>query len=154
MTAAEETVQALYESIRRGDPTAATACYCDDAAYRDIAFDLKGKGDIAAMWRLVCSRGVKVTYRDIRAEGPEVKGHWAFDYHFSKTGRHVINSIDSTFTFRDGKILVHRDDASRWRWAQQALGFPGDVVVTVLPFLFRAQAKKELEEFNKAETAG
>jgi ketosteroid isomerase-like protein len=145
MTPAEETVQRLYESVKRGDAAAASECYCDDASYRDIAFDLKGKPDIAAMWRLVCSRGVEVIYGYIRTEGSEVKGHWVFKYKFRGT-RPVINGMDSTFTFRDGKILVHHDDASRWRWARQALGIPTGALVTVLPFILRIMAKKDLEK--------
>ena len=64
------------------------------------------------MWRLVCSRGVKVEYRDIRTEGSEVKGHWVFDYKFHGTNP-VHNEMDSTFIFRDGKILVHHDHVKR-----------------------------------------
>jgi hypothetical protein len=41
MTSGKETVQRLYESVKRGDAAAAAECYCDDASYRDIAFDLR-----------------------------------------------------------------------------------------------------------------
>ena len=75
------------------------------------------------MWRLVCSRGVKVEYDDIRTKGSELKGHWVFKYKFHGTNP-VINEMNSTFVFRDGKILVHHDRASRWKWAKQALGIP------------------------------
>jgi len=150
MTPSELTVQRLYEAVKRGDAAEAAECYCNDAAYRDIAFDLKGKPDIAAMWRLVCSRGVKVEYRDIRTEGSEVKGHWVFDYKFHGTNP-VHNEMDSSFTLRDGKILVHHDHASRWTWAKQALGIPKGALVTVLPFILRSQAKKELEAFKPKE---
>ena len=153
MTPAEEIVQRLYESVKRGDATAATECYCDDASYRDIAFDLKGKPDIGAMWRLVCSRGVKVEYGDIRTEGSEVKGHWVFNYKFHGTNP-VTNPMDSTFIVRDGKIVVHHDHASRWNWARQALGIPKGALVTVLPFILRKQARKELDEFEAKEKVG
>jgi ketosteroid isomerase-like protein len=152
MTSGEETVQRLYESVKRGDAAAATECYCDDASYRDIAFDLKGKADIAAMWRLVCSRGVKVEYSDIRTEGSEVKGHWVFNYKFHGANP-VHNPMDSTFVLRDGKILVHHDHASRWKWAKQALGIPKGALVTILPFILRKQAKEELEA-SKAKAPG
>jgi hypothetical protein len=153
MTPDEETVQKVYESIKRGDAAGAAECYCDDAEYRDLAFDLKGKPEIAAMWRLVCSRGVVVEYRDIRTAGSEVRGHWVFDYRFHGT-HPVHNEMNSTFTFRDGKILVHHDHASRWIWAKQALGAPTGALVTVLPFILRWKARKELDEFVKNETAG
>src|SRR5262249_39730413 len=147
MTPAEEIVQRLYESVKRGDAAAATECYCDDASYRDIAFDLKGKPDIGAMWRLVRFRGVRVVYCDIRTEGSEVKGHWVFDYKFRGTNP-VYNPMDSTFIVRDGKILVHHDHACRWNWARQALGTAKGALVTVFPFILRIQAKKELEAFK------
>jgi ketosteroid isomerase-like protein len=150
MTPAEGTAQRLYESIKRGDAATATECYCDDATYQDIAFDLKGKENIAAMWRLVCSREVKVEYGDIRTEGSKVKGHWVFDYKFHGTNP-VHNEMNSTFTFRDGKIATHHDSASRWKWAKQALGIPKGALVTVLPFILRIQAKKELEASKAKE---
>jgi ketosteroid isomerase-like protein len=153
MTPDEETVQRVYESIKRGDAATAAECYCDDAAYEDLAFELKGKPEIAAMWRLVCSRGVKVEYRDIRTEGHEIKGHWVFDYKFRGTNP-VHNEMDSTFVFRDGKILVHHDHASRWTWAKQALGVPEGALVTILPSILRREAREELDTFIKNEQAG
>jgi hypothetical protein len=79
MTPAEETVWRLYEAVKRGNAAAAAECYCDDASYRDAAFDLKDKPNIAAMWRLVCSRGVEVEYENIRTKGSQVEGEWVFD---------------------------------------------------------------------------
>ncbi len=154
MTPAEATVQRLYESLVQKDAAAAAENYCDDATFRDLAFDLAGKADIAAMWRLVCSRLEKVEYGKIRTEEGVVKGHWACEYHFSKTGHFVRNEIDSTFIFRDAKILRHGDEASRWQWSKQALGFPKDLVVTALPFILRWEAMKEFQEFKKKERAG
>jgi ketosteroid isomerase-like protein len=155
MTPAEETVRRLYEAVKRHDAAAAAECYCDDASYRDIAFDLTGKPDIAAMWRLVCSREppVKVEYGNIRTEGSQVKGYWVFDYKFRGINP-VHNPMHSTFSFRDGKILVHHDHASRWNWARQALGAPQGALVTVVPSILREKARKELEEFKEKERLG
>ncbi len=152
MTPEEETVRKVYESIQRHDAASAAECYREDASYRDLAFDLKGKPLIAAMWRLVCSSDVKVTYRDIRTEGSEVKGHWEFDYKYHRVNP-VHNEMDSTFVFRDGKILVHHDEASRFDWAKQALGKPTGALVTVFPFILRLMAKKELDKFMAEEQA-
>jgi ketosteroid isomerase-like protein len=153
MTPAEETVQRFYECLKGNDPAGAAECYCDDATFEDIAFDLQGKANIAAMWRFECSSGLKIQYRDIRTEGPAVKGHWTCDYKFHGVND-VHNEIDSTFTFRDGKILAHRDDASRWGWAKLALGIPWAVLVTAFPFLLRMKAKKELAAFRAKEPPG
>jgi ketosteroid isomerase-like protein len=151
MTPDEETVRTVYESIKRGDAATASGCYADDAAYRDLAFDLRGASDIAAMWRLVCSRHVKVKYCNIRTEGSEVKGEWEFDYLFRGT-RPVHNPMRSTFVFRDGKIISHHDDASLWNWAKQALGVAQATLVTAFPLILRRQAKEELRVFKEAES--
>ena len=151
MTPAEETVKTVYEAIQRGDAAAATACYCDDAYYEDLAFKLKGNGDIDAHVALVCSRKVKVAYTNIHTDGLEVKGHWVFDYVFAKTGRPVHNEMNSTFKFRDGKIVDHRDEGNRWEWSKQALGFPQDIIVTLAPPILRRQAIEELEKFKAEE---
>ncbi len=150
MTIDEQTVQGFYEALRRHDAASASDCYRDDATFRDLAFDLTGKEDISAMWRLVCSRKVGVDFSAIRTEGAEVKARWIADYRF-RGKRPVHYSIESTFTFRDGKILRHVDSASRWTWAKQALGFPTDIVVTVFPPILRKQAREELEAFKKHE---
>ena len=152
MTATEQTVRALFSSLDKGDFRTAGDCYQPDARFHDIAFDLEGKDKIAAMWRLVCSRNVKVSYRDIRADQQSGTAHWESLYRFSRTNRLVHHKIDSTFLFRDGKISLHLDRSSRWAWAHQALGFPRGLLVTMLPFLLRNAARKELEEFVAGES--
>jgi hypothetical protein len=59
--------------------------------------------------------------------------------------------MDSTFVFRDGKIISHHDHASRWGWAKQALGEPKGALVTVLPFILRGMARKKLKVFMEEE---
>jgi hypothetical protein len=56
--------------------------------------------------------------------------------------------------FRDGKILVHHDHASRFRWAKQALGVSKAALVTVLPSILREEGRKELEAFKEKERQG
>ena len=153
MTNGEQIVQRFYECLTRNDATGMAECYCDDATFHDMAFDLRGRENIAAMWRFECSRGLVVTFRDVRTEGQEVKGHWACDYKFQGKNE-VHNEIDSTFTLREGKILTHRDDADRWTWAKQALGFPKSMAVMVAPILLRWEAEKELKAFREKERSG
>ncbi len=89
MTTEEETVRRLYECLNAGDAAGAAECYCDDATFHDIAFDLQGKDDIAAMWGLVCNQLKEFWYRDIHTEGEVVKGRWYCRYEFSATGNEV-----------------------------------------------------------------
>ena len=150
MTPAEEIVRKLYESIMQGNAAAAAECYCGDARYRDLAFDLKGKTEIAAMWRFVCSNEVKVEYCDIRTEGDKVKGYWVFNYLYEHTNP-VRNPTNSTFTFRDGKILVHHDHGNRFYWARQALGIPAAILVTIVPCILRILSRGKLNKFRESE---
>jgi ketosteroid isomerase-like protein len=147
----EQVIERLFTSLERGDFQSAGECYCDDSEFRDIAFDLKGKGDITAMWHLVCSKQTTVSFRDINADDRSGSAHWVASYVFSKTGRAVRNEIDSTFFFRGGKILVHHDHCSRWGWARQAFDILPAIALTTFPFNLRWQAAKELKRFKESQ---
>ncbi len=153
MSPNEQVVQTLYESLKSGDAAAMAECYRDDAKFRDLAFDLKGKQNIADMWRFVCHRRPGIWFGCIRTEGSEVKAHWVADYKFKGVNQ-VNYGIDARFTCREGKIVVHHDEASRWFWSKQALGFPKDVIVTLFPSVLRKQAWEELKAFLDAEKTG
>src|SRR5262245_4135003 len=43
-------LEQLYNSLGRHDYQAMANCYHPDARFRDIAFDLKGRDQIRAMW--------------------------------------------------------------------------------------------------------
>jgi ketosteroid isomerase-like protein len=144
----ERLLERLFTALKVGDAAAAADSYDADARYQDIAFDLRGKDRIGAMWRLVCSRHITVDFRDIRADSHQGTAHWETHYVFSKTNRPVYNVIDSAFRFRDGKILTHHDRSSRWRWAQQALGFPAAIPVGLFPPLLRWKASRQLKQFT------
>jgi hypothetical protein len=71
---------------------------------------------------------------------------------FSQTGRTVVNHIEASFVFRDGKIAEHHDRFDLWRWAAQALGLKG-VLLGWAPFVqkaIRRQAAKGLAAFQKS----
>jgi hypothetical protein len=147
MTPDEQVVQRFYEAFKVADADSMASCYRADATFQDLAFQLTGKEKIADMWRFVCHREPGIWFGCIRTEGKEVRAHWVADYMFQGKN-HVNYGIDSRFILRDGLIERHIDEASRWIWAKQALGFPTDVAVTLFPFLLRNKAKKELEKFK------
>jgi hypothetical protein len=73
--------------------------------------------------------------------------------HYKFKGENQVNyGIDARFTCREGKIIVHHDEASRWVWSKQALRFPKDVIVTLFPSVLRKQAREELKAFLEAKT--
>lgn len=68
----------------------------------------------------------------------------------------MLNRIDASFEFRDGRILRHRDSFGLWRWTRQALG-PIGVVLGWSPLVqnkVRSQAMKSLEKYMQERGLG
>jgi hypothetical protein len=142
-----ELIEALYMALRDADPDSAAACYAADASFKDIAFQLDGRDSIRQMWRLVCSRDVKVSFDSISADDQSGSGHWTASYIFTETNRKIVNVISSSFIFRDSLILTHVDRCSAIAWAAQAYPFPKSVAAGLLGPLRRWKARKLLDEF-------
>jgi hypothetical protein len=66
-----------------------------------------------------------LTFNDVRADETSGSCTWKAVYYFSLTNRKVINQIDATFEFENGKIIRHIDSFSFWKWARQAFGITG-----------------------------
>jgi ketosteroid isomerase-like protein len=156
-----QTIENFYGAFARLDADGMAACYADDAEFDDEVFSLRGKREVAGMWRMLCE-GVqakgrndwKLTWRDVAAEGATGQAHWDAHYRFTATGRLVHNSIDARFEFDDaGRIRRHRDRFDFWRWSRQALGAPG-VLLGWSPLLrgkVRGQAGANLKRFLDRE---
>jgi hypothetical protein len=56
----------------------------------------------------------------------------------------VVNSIDAEVTFRDGKIVTHRDRFDFGKWSRQAIGTPA-ILLGWTP-LIRNKVKKTAAE--------
>lgn len=129
-----QTLHRLYTAFSQRDPAAMAACYAPDARFDDEVFSLKGREQIAGMWRMLCAAAQapgaaehwKLEFSDIEADAATGRAHWEAHYLFSATGRKVHNIVDAAFTFSpEGLIATHRDRFGFWRWARQALGAPG-----------------------------
>ncbi len=134
-------IESFYRAFAKRDAEAMAAHYTDDVAFSDPAFGpLKGE-HARNMWRMLCERAadLELTFRDVT----DTSAHWDARYTFSATGRKVLNSIDATFEFRDGKIARHDDHFDFWRWSRQALGVPG-LLLGWTPILKGAVRKKAL----------
>ena len=73
------------------------ACYAPDVRFSDPVFpDLDAAG-VAAMWRMLASRGkdLEVVASGIAADGETGRAHWVATYTYSATGRPVENRIDA-----------------------------------------------------------
>ncbi len=149
-------IERFYAAFGRTDGAEMTACYADDAHFRDPAFgDLQGD-EVGAMWRMLTERATDLVIELHEHDADEDRGsaHWIARYTF--TGGHpVVNDIRATFRFADGLIADHVDDFDFRRWARQALG-PSGIAVGLLPPLrnaARRKARAQLDEFMQAESA-
>ena len=148
-----QTLENFYAAFARLDAEAMAACYADNVQFEDEVFTLKGKREVAGMWRMLCT-ATQAKGRDVwRLEYSVPEGdqaQWDAYYRFSATGRMVHNSIRARFEFNErGLIVRHRDRFDFWRWSRQALGTPG-VLLGWTPLLrnkVRRQAAANLRGF-------
>ncbi|HEY7256671.1 MAG TPA: nuclear transport factor 2 family protein [Solirubrobacterales bacterium] len=149
-------IERFYEALGRCDGAEMTACYADEAHFRDPAFgDLEGD-EVGSMWRMLTERAtdLEIDLREHDAGEDRGSAHWIARYTFS-TGRPVVNDIRASFRFADGLIADHVDEFDFRRWARQALG-PSGIAVGLLPPLrnaARRKARAQLDEFMQAESA-
>jgi ketosteroid isomerase-like protein len=147
----EQLIHNFYSAFQRHDGVGMAACYHPEVVFSDPVFvDLHGSR-AKSMWQMLCERGkdLTLTFSNVRADDQSGSAHWEATYTFSTTGRKVLNIIDATFEFRDGKIIKHTDTFDFWRWSRQALGMSG-VLLGWSPFLqntVRKTAIKGLDAF-------
>jgi ketosteroid isomerase-like protein len=141
-----ELIEKFYEAFRAGQGKAMAAMYHQNATFEDPAFGQLQGADIGKMWTMLTSRSkdLKVNYTNVSANESTGTASWTADYTFSKTGRPVHNIIEASFTFKDGKILSHKDSFNFYRWTRQALGLPG-VVLGWTPF-FQTKLRKTFRD--------
>ena len=159
----QQRIETFYTAFARLDAGAMADCYADDAQFDDEVFSLRGKRQVAGMWRMLCEATAakgsdvwKLQYRDVAADADAGRAHWDARYRFSTTGRIVDNSIDARFTFNpEGQIAGHRDSFDFWSWSRQALGAPGYLLgwTPVLRAKVRRQAGASLARFLERQGA-
>jgi ketosteroid isomerase-like protein len=129
MNSHEELLQRLFQCLNAHDHEGVAACYQEQATFRDIAFTLKGRKQIHAMWAMIClpdDKGtpsdIVATVEELTADGSGGRAVVVDDYTFRSTKKRVHNRVRSTFEFRDGLILRQIDQCSAVDWARQAFG--------------------------------
>lgn len=148
-----ELIQRFYQAFQQRDAETMAACYAEDVHFSDPVFtDLRG-ADAGDMWRMLCAKAqdFSLTFEGVTADEHSGQARWVASYTFSQTGNRVVNHIQASFRFRDGKISEHRDQFDLWRWAAQALGLKGRLLGWA-PFVqnaIRQQAGKGLAAFQR-----
>jgi len=152
----KELIQKFYSSFAAQDVEGMVSCYADDVVFKDPAFG-KLNGDRAkGMWRMLIGRAkgnLSVTFRDVMAEGSSGSAHWQAKYPYGPSKRSVINEIDASFEFKDGKIIKHTDHFDVWKWSRMALGAPG-ILLGWSGFIrnkIKKEANKGLDKFMEKE---
>ncbi len=144
----------FYEAFRRKDYKCMQQCYSNDARFNDPVFQNLDAHEVKAMWEMLClnAKDFELTYNHVKSDGEMGRAEWIARYTFSTTGKKVINRIKSTFNFKDGKIIEHKDDFNFYSRSSQALGLPGIILgwTPVIKRKVRMKARRSLEKFMES----
>lgn len=140
-------VEKLYTGLDRKDHQAMASCYHPEATFQDIAFTLRGKQRIHAMWHMIAGTDLRASFTLLHVDDQTGAVDLIDEYTFRDTGRRVHNVIRSDFRFRDGLISEHRDSCDSLRWGIQALGPIKGTLSWLVPAIRRAKANAKLEAF-------
>lgn len=123
----KQLINEFYEAFASQDSAKMLSCYHNEVVFTDPAFGTLKADRAKAMWTMLCKNAqeLEIKHSNVEATDTDGKAHWEATYIFSKTGRKVINNIDASFKFKDGKIISHIDHFNLHKWAKQALGLQG-----------------------------
>jgi ketosteroid isomerase-like protein len=147
----EQLIEYFYTCFKNKDYKGMQSCYASNATFSDSIFKELTAAQAKAMWQMLIQKGkdLRLEFNNISANDKVGNAHWDAYYTFSTTGKKVINKIDASFEFENGKITKHIDNFSFYAWAKQALGLSGLLLgwTSFLQKKVRAQAMKNLENF-------
>jgi hypothetical protein len=146
----ERLIAGLFEALNKHDHIAIAKYYAENAYFEDIAFNLRGRKEIHAMWHLICATDISVTVEALSASGSSGKVTVIEKYTFTDTGRPVVNKIEGRFVFRDGLIMEHHDTCDPLAWARQAFGGVKGELAGRLGFLRGIAARKKIAKMKEA----
>jgi hypothetical protein len=147
MNANSKILNQLFSSLDRHDHQAMADCYDREATFRDIAFDLRGKTQVHAMWHMICETDIRTTFDLGQVDEQNGEVNVVDEYTFSSTGRKVRNVIRSQFRFRNGLIIEEQDLCDARLWAAMALGGVAGFLAGRFRFLRSLKARKMLRAF-------
>lgn len=147
----EQLLTNLFQCLNAHNASGIAACYREDATFQDIAFRLRNKKQIHAMWDMICSPNkkglsdIKATVQELTANDSTAHAVVIEDYTYRDNGRKVHNKITSTFEFRDGRILKQEDRCDPVSWANQAIGGVKGFIAGHIEFARRLIAMNKLK---------
>jgi SnoaL-like domain len=148
-----EVLQQLFSGLNRHDHEAMASCYQETATFTDIAFQLKGKKQIHAMWHLICEPGwpadIKAMFHIVHADEHVGWVNLVDEYTFGPNRKPVTNVIDSHFRFADNLIASQHDFCDSRSWAAMAVGGLSGFLAGEFRFLRSRNAAALLRKFVK-----
>jgi ketosteroid isomerase-like protein len=151
MTPNEQLINTFYNAFQHKDYKTMQACYADTAVFSDEVFVNLNAAEVKAMWEMLCKKGkdLELVFSNVRSTENTGSAEWTATYSFSKTNRKVINRIQASFEFENGKIVKHTDQFNFYTWASQALGITGSLLgwSGFLKNKIRKEARKNLRAF-------
>lgn len=147
-----ELITKFYTAFQKLDAETMASCYAPDVEFTDPVFPSLHGSEASDMWRMLSARAkdFSLVFDSVEADEQTGRAHWVATYIFSQTGNTVVNDIQASFIFRDGKIVRHIDSFNLWRWASQALGAKGLLLgwTPLVSGAVRKQAAKGLAAFR------
>ena len=80
-------LEKLYTSSDGKDHQGMASCYHPEASFDDIAFNLRGKKQIHAMWHMVAETDLRASFKVLQADGQTGTVDLIDDYTFRDTGQ-------------------------------------------------------------------
>ena len=155
MNTNEKLIEHFYTCFSRKDFKGMQDCYADKATFNDSIFKNLTSAQVKDMWEMLLtkSKDIRIEFSRISANDHIGSAHWDAYYTFSATGNSVVNRVDATFEFENGKIVKHTDSFSFYSWAKQALGLPGLLLgwTTYLKSKVATNAMKNLQSFKSTQ---
>jgi ketosteroid isomerase-like protein len=150
----ESRIREFYAAFAKRDAQAMARCYHPEIFFSDPVFPRLHGHEAGDMWRMLLCRAcdLEVTLDEASGDDDGARARWTARYTFSRTGRPVVNRVESLFALRDGLIVRHYDSFSFWRWAAQALGPAGAAFGWFAPLKWkvRKDAARALAKFTDA----
>ncbi|MEO8146077.1 MAG: nuclear transport factor 2 family protein [Bacteroidia bacterium] len=151
MNSNEQLITTFYKAFQSKDYKTMQRCYADDAVFNDAVFKNLNALQVRAMWEMLIKRGkdLQLEFKNVKADDTTGSAEWIATYTFTATKHKVVNHIQASFLFENGLIAKHTDSFNFYKWARQALGFPGFILgwTGFLKNKVQQTAMKNLAEF-------
>jgi hypothetical protein len=154
----KELIIQFYTAFQQKDAEVMNVCYHDQITFYDPVFGSLEGERVKDMWRFLCSSGTKnfkLEFSEVDADNNKGKAHWEAHYPSRvKRDRIIHNIVNSSFEFKEGKIIKQTDLFDVKKWSIQALGFPANIIGGTQFFKnkLRKKANSALDDYLKNRT--